>query len=444
MPTREQLASVFNRIGYHPTEEQWPIHLSPARIRQVAGGERSGKSKSSAMDLVGRLFFGKLYWLVAADYERTKAEFTYICDALDKMQIRYTATRQVDPGEINIEGGIQVVTKSAKDNRKLAMEAPDGILVCEASQIDYETYLRLRGRLAEKRGWMLMSGTFESSLGWYVEAFERGKGQNAEGLVSFSLPTWTNTYVFPGGRDDPEIKLLENSFSKEWFMERFGGVPTPPKGLVFNEFRQHIHVGTGSDYQFDSTNVCHVFVDPGYASAYSVLVAQKRGEELWVVDEIYERGLVTSDIIKVCKQKPWWNKIVGGTIDVAGTQHQAMAAPSEIWFNEGGILLRSKKLLIRYGIEAVKRMLVVNPITSKPLMHINANCKGLISEMGGCNNPLDGQAKVYHWRMDNNNNVIGDEPEDRNNHSCKALAYGVVDIFGFSVLNQRKTAVAFF
>src|SRR3990167_8288393 len=98
MPTQEQLETIFSRIGYKPTSEQLPVHLSNARIRQVAGGERSGKSKLSAMDLVARLFYGKLFWLVAADYERTKAEFNYTCEALEKLQLRFTASKQVDPG----------------------------------------------------------------------------------------------------------------------------------------------------------------------------------------------------------------------------------------------------------------------------------------------------------------------------------------------------------
>lgn len=444
MLTQEQILAIFKRIDYIPTPLQEPIHFSEARIRLIAGGERAGKSKLSANDATARMFVSPLMWYVAADYERTKAEFDYTCDNLDKMGIRFTSSKRVDPGEILVEGGFRIVTKSAKDPRKLAMEAPDGIVVCEASQIDFETYLRLRGRLAEKRGWMIMSGTFESSLGWYVEAYQRGLGINDEDMVSFSLPTWSNIHIFPGGRSDPEIISLERAMTREWFMERFGGVPTPPKGLVFNEFRQHIHVGVDKEYDLDPIGECYIWVDPGYATAYSVLVAQRRGDEAYLIDEVYERGLVTSDIIKICKQKPWWNRVIGGAIDIAGTQHQAMPAPSEVWMKEGGIVLRHRKLRIQDGIEAVKRMLVVSPLTGKSLIHINAKCKGLISEWGGASNPIDGQTKVYQWRMDNSNNVIGDTPDDSNNHSSKALAYGIVDMFGYSALRAKKTQIKFF
>ncbi|MHA2063431.1 MAG: hypothetical protein ACXABY_03520 [Candidatus Thorarchaeota archaeon] len=437
MANKEQLEYVFKQLDYRPTPAQWEVHESTSRTRLVAGGERSGKSTSAAKDLLGRFYEGKLYWLVAADYERTRAEYDYICDGLAKLGVHFEATKRVDPGEILIEGGFRIATKSAKDPRRLAMEAPDGILGCEASQLDYETYLRLRGRIAEKRGWMLLSGTFESSLGWYVEAFQRGQTSNDEDMTSFSLPTWSNIVVFPGGRDDPEIKKLEHMSSKEWFMERFGGVPSPPSGLVFTEFSNVVHTGMGKDYEFNPTEEVYLFVDPGYAEAYAVEVAQKRGEHLWVVDEVYEKGLVTSDIIKICKQKPWWNKVIGGAVDIAAKQHQAMPAPVEVWRKEAGVNLRSKRLLIRDGIERVKTYLIVNPLTGSPLLHINTRCKGLLSEMGGCNNPIHGGTSVYRWKEDREGRVVGEIPEDKNNHACKALAYGLVDLFGYSARRQR-------
>lgn len=443
MPNEAQMRYMFDKVGYHPTQAQWPIHLCTARIRQVAGGERSGKSHSSEKDLLTRLFEGTLFWLVAADYERTRAEYNYLCEDLAKLGVSFTATKQVDPGEILIEGGIRVNTKSAKDPRKLAMEAPDGILVCEASQIDYETYLRLRGRLAEKRGWMLMSGTFESSLGWYVDMYQLGQTPSAGDFKSFSLPTWSNTVIFPEGRNDPEILSLEAAYSTEWFMERFGGIPSPPKGLVITEFRNHIHTGSGQEYEYDPTLPVQLWIDPGYQHHYAVEAVQRKGEDIYIIGEVYETGLVTSDIITVCQKKDWWPNVSGGAIDIAALQHQAMPAPVEIWVKETGIFLRSQKVRIIDGIERMKSCLKVNPITNRPSLFINTRCKGLISELGGCPQPVTGRTAVYKWRMDNEGNVIGDKPEDKNNDAIKAVVYGLVDMIGYSP-GQRKATIKFF
>lgn len=442
MPNCLQLQYWFDQLGYNPTPEQWAVHLDTHRIREVAGGERSGKSYSSALDTFARMPEGNLFWLVAADYERTRAEFNYIIEAHEKAKIRFTATKKIDPGELTNELGVRLVTKSAKDPRKLAMEAPDGILACEASQLDFETFLRLRGRLAEKRGWMLMSGTFESSLGWYVDLFNLGQTENTQDLKSFSIPTWTNLHIFPGGRTDPEILSLEAQFSKEWFQERFGGIPCPPKGLVFTDFRTNIHTGIDKQFQFDPSEPVYIWIDPGFAHAYAILVAQKRDEEtVAIVDEVYETGFVTEDIITICRKKPWWNKIIGGAIDIAGKQHQAMSSPMETWIKKTGIPLRAKKIRIQDGIERTKTSLKINPITNKPGIYINAQCKGLISELGGCPNPLTGATAVYQWRMDSSNNVVGDVPDDKHNDACKALSYGLVDLFGYAIVPRAKTKV---
>ena len=433
MPTQPQRELIYQKMVYAPSQEQWAIHNNPARIRLVAGGERAGKSKSSAMEYIGRFWETPLLWLVAADYERTRAEFSYICEAFDTLGIDYIATKQVDPGEINAVGGFRVVTKSAKDPRKLAMEAPDGIIVCEASQVDYETFLRLRGRIAEKRGWLLLSGTFESSLGWYPELYNRGQTPaTKDGLKSFSLPTWSNLAIYPGGRQDPEILALERESSFEWFQERYGGVPCPPRGLVFHEFRNEIHTGAGGHFEFDPTFPVYLWVDPGYAHYYAVEVAQKRGDQVIIIDEIYVKGLTTSEVVSIVDQKPWRAQVVGGAIDIAATQHQAMPAPAEIWAKEGRIPLKSQKLKIQDGIERFKASLKVNPITNVPQILIHSKCQGLISELGGCPNPDDGQTRVYKWKEDRDGNILGDVPLDRNNDACKAVCYGLVDLLGHS------------
>ncbi len=440
MPNNQQIDFILSDIKFTPTPEQEPIIHCQNREIQVAGGEQSGKSYLSAAFLITRMPFGKLFWLVAADYDRTSREFEYTCENLDKLGWDFEATKRIDPGEIDVVGGFKVITKSAKDPRKLAKEAPDGIIICEASQVDYETYLRCRGRIAPKRGWLFMSGTFEGSLGWYPEFFTRGQANlNEEESISFSLPTWNNLYLYPGGREDKEIKKLEAKMPKDWFMERFAGVPCPPKGRVFEEFSVKVHTNVGNEYEFDPSQPVLLWVDPGYASAYAVEVAQIRGEHVYIVDEIFESGFVTSDIIKIAKTRPWWNKVEGGAIDIAAKQHQAMPAPSEVWANESGVFLRSQKLEIRDGIERTKTFLLVNPATGQTRLHINARCKGLISELGGCPNPLNGQTAVYRWRTDREGNIVGDTPEDINNHAVKALAYGLVDSFGYSTMQRYET-----
>ena len=133
---------IYQKIDFSPTDLQKPILSSRKRFVLVAGGEQAGKSMVASKYLLGRFLEGEeegLYWLVAADYERTRAEFEYLVQDFSTLGLLKEATKRVDPGRIVLADGTRIETKSAKDPRTLAMRAPNGIIGCEASQLDLET-----------------------------------------------------------------------------------------------------------------------------------------------------------------------------------------------------------------------------------------------------------------------------------------------------------------
>ena len=266
---------LYQRVGFQPTEAQAPLLSSDKRFVLVAGGEQAGKSMVASKFLLKRFFElpdGEpgLFWLVAADYERTRAEFEYLVEDFAALGLLSESTKRVDPGKIILADGTRIETKSAKDPRTLAMRAPHGIVGCEASQLDLETYYRMRGRCAPKKGWLFLSGTFEGSLGWYPQMHSAWTIPT-EDEQSFSLPSYSNTHLYPGGIEDPEIQRLKRDASDDFFMERIEGIPSPPEGLVFMEFRPNLHV---QDVKWDVGTPVHLWMDPGYAGAYAICAVQ--------------------------------------------------------------------------------------------------------------------------------------------------------------------------
>ena len=431
---------LYKVVGYEPTKEQARIISCESRFILVAGGEQAGKSLVASKKLLSWIPQTEgpgLYWLVAADYERTRREFEYIAEDCVKLGILKEVTKRVDPGRIVLHDGTRIETKSARDPRTLAMAAPNGIVVCEASQVDLETYWRVRSRLGPKRGRLFMSGTFEGSLGWYPSLFAEWRGKReGEEVAAFSLPSWSNVHLYPGGRHDAEILKMERESSDEYFRERIGGEPCPPRGLVFPEFRAVLHIRGECEYRVGEG--VGLWIDPGYAGAYAVEVTQEIEGQVWVVDEVYEQGLVTSDIIEVCKGRGWWRDVKWGVIDIAGQQHQAMAAPAEVWLKEAGLYLSSQKVRINEGTERLKGFLKPDWVTGEPKVVFSNKCRGVLSEFGAMASPIDGQTRVYKWRMDREGGVMGEEPEDKNNHGIKALIYGIVDKYGYSRLQNRE------
>jgi hypothetical protein len=429
---------IFSKIDFEPTKLQSDILGCHKRFVLVAGGEQAGKSMVASKYLLSRFLETEdkgLYWLVAADYERTRAEFDYLVADFATLGILEEVTKRVDPGRIILADGTRIETKSAKDPRTLAMRAPDGVLGCEASQLDLDTFYRLRARVAPKRGWMFLSGTFEGSLGWYPQLFSSWQ-LGFEDEQSFSLPSYSNKYLYPDGIDDPEIAKLKAQSSDDFFMERIRGIPSPPTGLVFGEFRTDIHVN--EEAQWVPGEDVYLWMDPGYAGAYAVLAVQEINGQMCVFDEVYEQGLTTDDMIDVVTNRPWWQDVHSGTIDIAGYQHQAMSAPAELWMDRTGIYLDAQKIRINEGTERLKGFLKPDPVTNVPKIVFSPNCRGVLSEFGAVPSPFDGQTRAYRWKTDREGNIVGETPEDKNNHAVKAAIYGIVSRFGYGYVNSRE------
>lgn len=76
-PTTKQKARIFQQVGYEPHSAQWPVHQSKARVLLAAGGERAGKSRVSAAEVLARTpwcYKANRVALVSGEYDETRAE----------------------------------------------------------------------------------------------------------------------------------------------------------------------------------------------------------------------------------------------------------------------------------------------------------------------------------------------------------------------------------
>ena len=437
LPTWAQKEIIWEAVGYRPNGEQAAFHRSAARRVLVAGGERAGKSFSVGKELLARLPFGKLFWILGPDYEQARAEFQYLLEDLSALGAmggdrRSVSQPRVGPWWLRTKSGQVVETRSAVHEERIASKAPDGIVMAEAAQQSYAAYLKTYGRLSQERGWLIAVGTFEGSLGWYPDVFNRWLGDNDEGGQSFSLPTWSNLARYPGGRDDAEIRTLASLYPADLFQERFGAIPCKPQGLVFREFSFPVHVQA---LALAANLPVELAIDPGYAGAYAVLAIQQAGPYVHVIDEVYERGLVAQEVIALCKKRAWWGQVrkrssgqTGGVIDVAGTQHQGLDSHVEVWGSEADVGLRSQPVPIEAGIQAL-RVLLRDPGSGDARIFFGAGmrsdkdgqgmARGTLAEMG-----------LYRYKQAMDGQPVSELPIDANNHGLKALGYWAYDRFG--------------
>lgn len=439
-PTIGERLHLWRLAGYHPSPLQWEAHTSPARLKLIAGGERGGKSFSAAMELVARHHLGDLFWLIGPDYNLTRPEFKYLVEFFQKIgaiEELSMPNSHYQPCSMKLKGGIEIATITAKDVQKIAGRAPDGILGCEAAQLDYEVYLKMLGRLSEKNGWLWLSGTFEndSYLSWYAEQYEKWHVDNEENGRSFSLPTWENRAVYPGGLQDPKIReLIDKSPSEEWFLERYAGIPCPPPTAVFKEFRIGTHVdGKRAIYRpFKLTAQgepqkdkkgrpipweVELAIDPGFNGAYAVLAVQVDGPTVHVIDEVYHQYVKAEDIIDECKTRPWWPNVSRGVIDIAGTQQHGLQSHWEIWNTYAHVWLESVRVDIAPGIARMRSFL---DTPNGPRLIYNPACKNAIKEF-----------TLYRYRQVEEGKVTSEKPIDSFNHASKAMGYWLVARYGF-------------
>ncbi len=478
---------IYDLLQYSPTAMQRRILEDNHKTQLVAGGFRGGKSRTASMKAtLATLKFiaqhkdkavGQVAWLVGETYEDTRAEFAHPDGSLLRdLQVFFgksvRATSRVDPGYIRIPvpgedgksaGWFEIKTKSASDPASLGMESPVWIVLCEAAKTSYDTYLRLFSRVSEAQkrfpdfGWLHMEGTFEGSLGWYPALWKKWQSpsaQNEDNAISFSLPSHSNTVIYPKGEDDPGILRLKEQLPENVFAERHLGIPVPPSGRVHSPFSPPINVRTTKS---DPSKPVFLGIDPGYSgqpSTYCVEVLQQEiiGEHeftQWrLIDEIAINkhvmpGFTVKDVCDVAMGKYWWkNGSKHAVIDIAGARHaDAQESNVETWRKLTGLLLRSERVNILPGIDRMDTCLKQDPISGEPGLIVDPRCKKFIAEMGAGPDPFDGETRAYMWATDKNNEVMGKVPADRYNDAIKAVTYLLVNVMGFATQNVERSTI---
>ena len=434
------LSSALVMLKMIPLKGQWPILRSKKRTNLICGGIRGSKSWTAKTYFWSRQDWTRpqKFWIGANTYPLTKTMFNYIKDDARRLGILEAkgTTDRWDPGMIVLVNGTTIETRSGTQPEAWASEAVDGIIIDEAAQCDPDLYYRSMERLAEKRGWLLMVGTLEESRGWYDKLYEVWRN-GTEDAQSWSLPTWDNTYLFPEGRQDPEILRMEREMPPDVFKTRCGGEPVPPVGLVFPEFRPDVHVER-TDWNPDLPVL--MGVDPGYSDSCAYEFFQEVDGQLRGFFEVWERSHTVDWVIDYIQDQEFFKVSTAAdgpgfyaASDIYGGQHHHDRTIIEVWQQKTGIHLHSKKIRDVNDVDAqIHRYLAFDPIWERPRVVFDPSMKGILSNFGIGAEPHDNVYRSYRWDMTRDGQIVGSKPKDANNHGVKAFGYLLVNKFGFA------------
>ncbi len=429
-PTKTQKLNSFKLMGYTPNGAQMPIHKRTPTVLQIVGAEGAGKSRVTASEITACIPWCKLIYLIGQTYENAHIEFNYIVESL--LSLGALALSEVSQPR---QGAWQMVTKTGCRIVTLSVERGASSIIAKGEQPDifalleagimnsFSVMLASVRRATRAAGRVILSGTLKDNFGWYASLVdELAPLKNAWRGLTYSLPAWTNTLIYPGGRDDPEIRRLESILPVDEFARTVAALRVPSRALIFPEFSYAANVRR---CPFDASLPVHLWIDPGYfPSAYAVIPVQFHGPEVWQPEEIYLHHHYHQQVIEICKAKPWWPNVARIAMDIAGKQHHADESGEEIWANETGFKIHTNPIGVTAGIMRHRSFLSPTP----RLFH-DPKCKQTLNEY-----------KLYKRRTDRDGNPTSDEPIDANNHAMKAIAYGLVDRFGF--VDNRAPSLA--
>lgn len=472
---REFREKVWAEIGYTPTREQWIAHQDESRFILVAGGVGAGKSYWLARQADAYTWTpGGLGWIIGPNYELARPEWEYLKDAYQEVEaIKIGSVREAAKGSASFETiwDFKWVTKSAMKPEELAGRRPHIIILSEAAQHPRGIWGKVRERAAENRAPIFMSGTFEGAYGWYAELWERWQSSNPEGGRSYSIPTWSNLEKYPGGRQDPEILAYERDMPQELFLERFGGIPCKPSGLVFKEFDRNVHCAPLVKL-FDPTLPVQVWTDPA-THCYPVLFVQLQKPDaegiqaVHVLDEVYAKNQIGQQVIPQVVNKPiplevrralwpddwqekpatWWaHSCNTGVMDISGTYRQgANTTQVEVWadtlrgLNAHPIAWRSVRVMqASHWYDAI-HLRLMHGAGRAPQMKFADHLNDRIDEDGRACGVL-GELKTHRWAERDEMASMPGRPVKRNEDALSALGFGCLVNFG-SVLVRKKAPI---
>ena len=434
---------------YQPLPLQAPIHNSRASVLVISGGEGSGKSCVTAAEIAARYWSWSRVLFACYKAESATNEADYLHNYLSALGVVKSYSKpKAGNIEIITKSGAVVESVSTHSEGERAVSGTgksyDIIAMLEAGKQKYQVFQSCLLRISRTGGLLIVSGTIEKSEPWFPDVIRRLSGPNSIGAEVHILPTWANTVLYPGGRQDPKILAIEKELSSTpgLFEERCAGKPAPLSSLIFKEFSFPTHVFDWCKY--DPALPVEVAVDPGYSgSHYSVNFIQTHPRaytrqfldtlpdasltDVYVIGDLFLDHAVHEEVIAQCKLLPWWSGVKGGVGDVVMKTHpMADRAPIDVWTQKAGIFLRGQLVGISDGIDRHHTFLR-EPQTGQPRLFFNPSCQGAPREYG-------------RWkRKEIGENLYGD-PEDKNCDAMKAIQYYLIDKFGRVDVVPRKPA----
>ena len=386
-------------------EKYFPLLENHDRYLLLYGGAGSGKSHYVAQKLLVRIIMAikrgyaeKFLVLRKTQPAIRKSVFALLKHYIDQWELRDIVEINKTDMTFSFNGGSEILCGGVDDPEKLkSIEGVTSVWIEEPTELNKQDFiqvdLRLRGDTPSYKQIILSFNPISRVIwlhGYFFEnppesttiihsTYKDNRFLDAEYIkVLEGLKNQDETYyqVYALG----QWGILQNIIFSNWQVE-----------LLSTEDKHYSSVLNGLDFGFNHPS--------------ALVRIGVKDDELYIFDEIYERGLTNNQLIQLVKSKVPSDQVI--TADCA--------EPARIEeFKQAGVWIKSSIKgpgSVKDGIDWVKRRKI----------HIHPQCVNTIREIG-----------AFKYKEDKNGNVF-DEPVPFNDDAMAALRYAVEDLANCSI-----------
>ena len=353
----------------------------------------------------------KSLWLVASQtvpqlrdtVVRTFLEEVDLYDKeIQKITPDFKLTKQWKPSILSFKffNDSEVLFRSCDSPSKFKSLNLDGFAIDEPVDIGEDIFLMLQGRMRgthTKHRVGVLAGNPSGKTNWCYRKFFEDKNPN---FFVVQTSTYDNSFL-----PEEYIRNCEASFDLDYAERYLRGAWGSFEGLIYKDFNYDIHVGDVRDKRYESYIGGY---DDGFKCAACLLtLGIDENRNLNVVNEFYEKGMTSNEIVKNIKE-----------INKVYPMRKIFADPTAQNIIE---LMKQNRISVHEadndvlsGIAKLKMFFKSN------VVKIDYNCKNLIKEL-----------QSYRYERDPLNKNPSERPLKFADHAVDSLRYGVTDFNPF-------------
>lgn len=355
------------------TEAQSQVANDSSRFKVLVTGRRFGKTHLSIRELCKAAAKnpGSINWYISPSYRMSKQiVWLQLVDRLT--QLRWIDVKNEAELTIRLKNKSLIALKGADNFDSLRGVGLDFVIIDEFQDVPEQAWKEvIRPTLSDKQGRALFCGT------------PRGVGSWSHELYTFALnqknwSAFTFTTIQGGNVPPEEIEAAKQDLDPKTFAQEYEATFNTYSGTVYYNFDYSKNV---KHIEEIDPGIIHVGMDFNY-DPFAVIIAQIRGNQVHVFDEIMMRGSSTDDVVNEIRLRYPHSRVVVYP-DPAARQKKTSAGGKtdlSILMNAGfTVKVRQSHTPVRDRVNAVNAKL--RNAAGDRTLFISPKCKNTIDSL---------------------------------------------------------------